>query len=147
MTTVPNSDRHKNALVRVLARIENDDASICLFCSGRHDLDDEGRHVGSIRHKDDCPVSIARNAVRPFSRNTESGKVNLYAVSPRDWGVVVLVVAQDRAENAIQLAAEIAPEFSHWTVANTTTRCIQRNIDDEPRVVDVFNVFRQRRLP
>lgn len=87
---------------------------------------------------DDATLSRLAN----FMRKLGGGKITLYAVSDRQHSVCILV-ASTCAEEAIKVIRE-ETGLREWSMANTNTRSVQRNIDAAPGVVAAFSVDRDR---
>ncbi len=70
------------------------------------------------------------------------GKRTLYAVTEKTRPQLVVVIVSTCAEEALKLIRE-SLELD-WRVGNTTTRCIQRNVDADPQIISAFKLNHTR---
>ena len=65
-----------------------------------------------------------------------SAVTNLYIVWHRTEQDVAILVAARCADEAVRLIQEeVWGGYSHWELANTTTRRVMRNIGEEPMII------------
>ena len=85
------------------------------------------------------PFNIdAMEKLRNDLRSREGSPVlNLYAVSERHTGGVLCIVSGNTAEDAVDECRDLGLP---WTLANTTTRRIQRNVDCEEGVLTAMRM-------
>lgn len=71
-----------------------------------------------------------RSRLAILRRDAGGGPVNLYSVFDRR-GTACLIVTATCSEDAVATCQDIG-DMEDWSIANTTTRRVMRNIDEQP---------------
>lgn len=87
------------------------------------------------------PQQEMRDLVTSQASKGGSKVLNLYAISDKPHTTLMLVIARS-SEEALKLIQH--PQLKGWTLAETTTRRIQRNVDAEIGIVATVPLHGQK---